>query len=111
MKKSNPKSLENLKRGNRFVKGQSGNPAGRPKKLPDLDKLLIEILSEEKDGKTALEVMLLAMRKKVMSGDTKAFESLIDRAYGKVATKIDAQLNVKKVREVFKIGDQEIEFS
>ena len=109
MKKSNPKSLENLKRGNRFVKGQSGNPAGRPKKLPDLDKLLIEILSEEKDGRTALAAMLLAMRAKAIKGDTTAFEKLIERAYGK-APVVSVNVNGTSDKQVFIIAGQEITF-
>ena len=36
-----------------FKPGQSGNPNGRPKKLPELDKLLADVLGEEKDGLTA----------------------------------------------------------
>jgi hypothetical protein len=38
---------ENLKP---FKKGQSGNPEGRPKKIPEIDKLLADVLGEEKDG-------------------------------------------------------------
>jgi len=29
----------------KFKKGQSGNPKGRPKKLPGLDELLTEVLA------------------------------------------------------------------
>lgn len=93
----NPKSLQNLNKKGRFVKGQSGNPKGRPKKLPDLNKLLIEILADEKDGRSALEAMLMAMRNKAIKGDTKAFETLIDRAYGKLTLKIDGKIDTQPV--------------
>jgi len=36
---SHPNSLANLKKGNRFKKGQSGNPAGRSKTWKELEKL------------------------------------------------------------------------
>jgi len=51
-----------------FKKGQSGNPdkkfkpgnsfgKGQPKKLPELDKLLAEVLGERKDGIEAAQVI------------------------------------------------------
>ncbi len=86
----NPKSLKNLNKG-RWVKGESGNPDGRPKKLPDLDKLLIEVLGEEKDGKSALLVMLMALRSKATKGDVNAFQTLIERAYGKLTLQIESK--------------------
>jgi hypothetical protein len=70
----------------KFPKGKSGNPKGRPKgtgKLPALDKLLASVLSEEKDGQTAAEAILKALRKKAANGDIRAAETLFDRAYGK----------------------------
>lgn len=68
-----------------FKPGQSGNPNGRPKKLPELDKLLAEVLGQEPtgDGMTAAENILNAMYKQALKGDTKAAELLLNRAYGK----------------------------
>jgi hypothetical protein len=66
-----------------FKKGQSGNPNGRPRKLPELDKLLADVLGEEKDGITAGEAILKALRAKATKGDVRAAEVLLDRAYGK----------------------------
>jgi len=66
-----------------FKKGQTGNPKGRPPKLPALDKLMADIMGEEKDGKTAAEAILMALRAKASRGDIKAAELLLDRAYGK----------------------------
>jgi alkylation response protein AidB-like acyl-CoA dehydrogenase len=66
----------------RFKKGQSGNPKGRPK-LPDIREALAKVLAEEKDGVTALEMTLRALRMKATRGDVRAAEALLDRAFGK----------------------------
>ena len=70
-----------------FKKGQSGNPNGRPKKLPQLDVLLGNVLGEEKDGLSAAEAILKALRAKATKGDVRAAEVLLDRAYGKAMQK------------------------
>ena len=67
----------------RIPKGVSGNPKGRPKKLPELDKLLADVLGEEKDGVTAAEAILRVLRAKAAKGDLRAAEILLDRGYGK----------------------------
>lgn len=66
-----------------FKPGKSGNPNGRPKKLPELDKLLADILGEEKEGKTAAQAILQALRAKAAKGDVRAAQVLLERAYGK----------------------------
>lgn len=67
----------------RFVKGVSGNPKGKPVKIPALDRLLAEVLGEDKDGITAAKAILMALRAKATKGDVRAAEVLLDRAYGK----------------------------
>jgi hypothetical protein len=79
------RSLANLKP---FKKGQSGNPNGRPK-LPDIRDALAKILADEKDGYTALEATLMALRAKAVRGDIRAAEALLDRAFGKPKQAID----------------------
>jgi len=68
------------------------NKNGRPKKLPELDTLLADILSEEKDGKTAAEVILMALRAKATKGDIRAAEVLLDRAYGKSLERLQHEI-------------------
>ena len=74
------KRLGNLKP---FKKGQTGNPNGRPKKLPALDALMAEVLGEEQNGMTAAKAILAKLRQKAVAGDVRASEILLDRAYGK----------------------------
>lgn len=80
-----------------FPKGVSGNPNGRPKKLPELDKLLADVLGEEKDGITAAEAILKALRAKATKGDTRAIEIMLDRAYGKAKQTIDNRGETNKI--------------
>ena len=67
----------------KFKKGETGNPNGRPKKLPELHVLLADVLGEEKDGISAAEAILKSIRAKAAKGDVRAAELLLDRAYGK----------------------------
>jgi len=73
----------------RFKKGQSGNPKGRPKKLPEIDKLLADVLGEEDEGGTAALTILKKLRQKASAGNLRAAEILLDRAYGKPRQSID----------------------
>ena len=58
------------------------NKKGRPK-LPDLREAIAKILADEKDGKTALDAILAALRAKAAKGDVRAAQELLDRAFGK----------------------------
>lgn len=73
--------LKNLKP---FKKGHDPrrNVNGAPPKIPQLDVLLADLFSEEKDGMTAAMAMLKAQRAKAIKGDTRAFEALFNRGYG-----------------------------
>lgn len=69
-----------------FKKGQSGNLAGRPKKLPDLDKLLAEVLGEDPNDPTAqseAKEVLRQLVNKAKKGSVPAQIAVLDRAYGK----------------------------
>lgn len=68
----------------KFKKGQTGNPKGRPPKLPKLDELLASVMSEERNGLTAAEAVLRALIVKATKGDVRAAEVLLDRSFGKV---------------------------
>lgn len=69
--------------GVKFKAGNNANPNGRPKKLPDLDKLLADVLGPNKEGKEGMQIIVEAMLKKAAKGDVKAAELLLNRGYGK----------------------------
>lgn len=80
----------------KFKKGQSGNLKGRPK-LPDLSQAMAAILADEKDGKTALDAILAALRMKAAKGDVRAAQLLLDRGYGKPKETIDHTSGGEKI--------------
>lgn len=82
------KKLKNLKP---FQKGKSGNPNGRPKKLPELDELLKDILLDETNGKTQIELIVRTLVKQSLKGDIRASEILLNRSYGKVKESIELE--------------------
>lgn len=82
-----------------FKKGESGNPNGRPPKLPDLDILMAEVLGEEKDGKTAAQAILAALRAKAAKGDIRAAEVLLNRGYGVPKQAMDITTNGKDINK------------
>lgn len=82
---------DNLKHLVPFKKGfdPRRNVKGHPPKIPALDTLLAEVLSEEKDGVSAAKAILMALRARASKGDVRAAEALLDRAYGKSAQIVD----------------------
>ena len=90
--------------GKKFEKGKTGNPNGRPHKLPELDKLLAEVLGEEKEGVEAAKAILMALRSKATKGDVRAAELILNRAYGK--PKEYKELTLSNQIEVILPGDE-----
>jgi alkylation response protein AidB-like acyl-CoA dehydrogenase len=89
-----PPNPQNLRPA--WKKGQSGNLKGRPK-LPDIREALAKVLAEEKDGITALEATLRALRAKATKGDVRAAEALLDRAFGKAVQRTDVTSGDKPI--------------
>lgn len=77
----------------RWRVGQSGNPAGRPKgsrnratvarEVLDITLRAINPLSGGIEFLTVEELITLALAKKAINGDTRAYVALMDSAYGK----------------------------
>lgn len=96
---NNPNAADNLKP---FKKGWKGGP-GRPKKLPELDILLAEVLGDKDHGKTQAQRILEALRSKARNGDTKAAQILLDRGYGKIRENVDLTTNGQSLNNTTKI--------
>jgi hypothetical protein len=98
-----------MREGRNGGKLKSGNDGkgGRPKKLPQLDVLLDSVLGEEKDGITAAEAILKALRMKASKGDVRAAEVLLDRAYGKAKQTMDLSVSKKNLPEWLNETDEE----
>lgn len=67
-----------------WVKGQSGNPAGRPRKF--ITEKLIAMLqdaSHEPDGQPRVLKMIRALIEKAETGDVTAAREVMDRCEGK----------------------------
>ena len=74
---------ENRDNSGRFVPGKSGNPAGRPKKLPITEAIRQEL---EKKGRFNVANDVAIARKLIalaLDGDLEAIREIADRAEGK----------------------------
>jgi hypothetical protein len=76
--------------GGKLKSGNRKNCTGRPK-LPDLKEAIAKVMAEEKDGMSALEAILKALRMKAAKGDVRAAQELLDRGYGKAMQKIEQE--------------------
>lgn len=76
--------------GKPFQPGQSGNPAGRPKKRPFKDAIDAAIRKAADDGgeDLSLEAIATALLQKAKSGDVAAIKEIAERHDGKVAQAI-----------------------
>ena len=86
--------------------GQSGNPDGRPPGIRYLSELARDILRQSRkgdtDGKTTDELVVLALVKEALRGNTKAIEMLHDWTEGKVLDvhKIEGDIPVSIVYKI-----------
>lgn len=102
--------LDNLKKRVPFKNGRDErrNVTGENRKLPDLDKILADVLGEEKEGRTAAEAIIAALRAKAAKGDVRAAEVLLDRGWGKVKQDIGLSGEIKTIEITRRIiGDPE----
>ena len=103
---------ENLKH---FNKGESGNPAGRPKGSKNratVARKYLDLISKQKNGLTGEveelsqeEVITLAMLTKASKGDVNAYKAVMDSAFGQPKQTTDTNLSVSDfdVKDLFRI--------
>lgn len=87
---------EGNKLGKKFSSENQPEKNGRPKKLPEIEVLIANVLGEEKDGTTAAEAILMALRAKAAKGDIRAAELLLNRGYGMAKQFIKAEVTENK---------------
>jgi hypothetical protein len=90
-----------------FKKGESGNPAGRPKGSKNRSTIAKYWLEAEQDLKNPLtskeermsqeDLMTLALIKKAREGDVAAYKALMDSGYGAPVQNTDITTNGKEI--------------
>ena len=75
--------------------GETHNPNGRPKVLPELKEALRDILMQQIDGKTKLEILLETLYKQANKGDVRAIQEVFDRFYGKIKQEHDINMDTE----------------
>ena len=97
-----------------FKKGQSGNPAGRPKGSKNrstIAKYWMEVeqdlknpLTNEEERMSQEDLMTLALIKKARSGDVNAYKALMDSGYGAPIQQSETNLNINdfKLKDIYK---------
>ena len=95
--------------------GEAGNPKGRPLGIKYLSEWARELLQQvprgELEGKTADELVTLALLRKALGGDTRAIEMLHDWTEGKVTISIggDSENPIYIVNVPSEQGKEDIE--
>jgi len=90
--------------GNRFPKGQSGNPQGRPKltRLTDALREQLAAANPNAPEETIAEQIARALIREAISGNVQAAREIADRCEGKPMQKVDLDLQIKDWRTLAK---------
>ena len=91
-------NAENLK-GNGFGDHPERiNKRGRPKKLPELDQLVVELLGE-RAGVSRMRELLSSLIELAIGGNIRAADLILTRAYGKPKEHVDVTSNGEAMRQ------------
>lgn len=88
----------------RFKKGYSGNPNGRQPRELTIPDILREVLDEEVDGKTRMNIIMKRVVQKAYEGERWAVEFIANRLEGTPKQTIDQ--NVNNTNPVFIVKDK-----
>lgn len=73
-----------------WVKGQSGNPKGRPALTPELGPAIRKLLREkDESGQTNKEKVARALMVRALAGEIEAIKVVLDRVDGKVPSPVE----------------------
>ena len=73
-----------------YKKGYSGNPTGRPKGAKNRKTIVRQLLdSIDDEGITNTEIIIKALLKEAKEGNVRAFNVLMDSAFGKVTSQVE----------------------
>lgn len=88
--------------GNRFPKGESGNPEGRPKKTRLTDALREQLKESHptKPDETIAELIAKRLISEALKGNVQAIKEIGDRTEGKPKQSIDLDMNVNDWRHI-----------
>lgn len=78
------------------------NRKGRPKRLPELDVLIVELLGE-KGSESRMREMLASLIELAVGGNIRAAEVILNRAYGKVKDVVELTTNGGEAEEKNKL--------
>jgi hypothetical protein len=102
-----------------FEKGQSGNIKGRPvgsKNRSTIARKWLEVVSKvknpisgENEELSQEDIITLSQIAKARKGDTQAYKELLNSGYGLPTQQTDITSGGEQIKQVFKIGDTEIE--
>ncbi len=101
------------KLGNRFSKGVSGNPSGRPKltRLTDALRQQLTEINPHADGETQAEEIARALIREAISGNVQAAREIADRTEGKPKQAIDLDLQINDWRTLaqnYGVNEQDV---
>ncbi len=90
--------------GNRFQKGETGNPNGWPKltRLTDALRQQLAETSADATEETQAEQIARALIREAISGNVQAIREIADRCEGKPMQKVDLDLQIKDWRTLAK---------
>jgi hypothetical protein len=115
-----PKQTENKRRngqfapgnklGNRFKPGETGNPAGRPKRTKLTEALTAKMaeIAPEAVEETIAERVAQALIDEALKGNVQAIREIGDRTEGKPRQTLDADLTIESYR-VARVSREEAE--